>query len=975
MLNRFLTNKKRLARLAFFLVFDAIFIALSVYFAFFLRFEGQIPSRYFLNIGGIIFLALLITLPIFYFFKLYAFSWAYVGAEELISLAKAVSLSFLILTAAFFILREHPIFTGFPRSALFITYFFIFIFCGWIRFLKRFYLQIVRTQTKENKERTLIVGAGDAGEQLLRSIISSKESHYLPVGFIDDNPAKQGVIIHGLRVLGKLSDISRLTRRERIENLIIALPSAGSRAIREAVEGGRKAGLRKIKIVPPISELIGGESDLGNLREVQIADLLGREPVALDTRAIENFIQNKTVLITGAAGSIGSELCRQAAKFRPSQLLLLDQDETGIFNISEELEDRFPKLKIASEICDIRDREKIERIFNKFRPGVIFHAAAYKHVPLMEIHPDEAVKNNIFGTGVVAESAIKYGGEKFVFISCLDEKTRILTNEGLKWWNEVKSGMKTLSLNYKGEIEENEIEEVVFQNYSGPMFQIKTRSIDMLVTPNHKMIIQLPNNSAKIIEEQTRKTVKRSGVYIPKGKWKGINEEWFSLSSPPTDIRHPLRNCPTKVKTEDILYLLGIFIGDGFLNSGYKRQDGRKTDNNGSVFFDIPEKDKARKRILATLDRMGVTYKCYKGKAGEHIYFSSRALAQVFSACGRGAKNKTIPDWALKYSLRLLQSLLDGLIDSDGYWNGSRQKLTSVSLKLMEKCAELATKLGLHFTVSIQRNKETMIGNRKILSSQSFVGIFSRTKHRAFTKKHCKQVNYQGVIWCVRVKNNHNFLAERNGKFFFTGNTDKSVNPTSVMGATKRAGEMICQSLNKRGPTKFISVRFGNVLASRGSVIPIFEEKIKKREALEVTHPEMKRYFMTSAEACLLVLQASQMGKGGEVFVLDMGEPIRILDLAKEMICLSGLEPDKDIPIVITQPRPGEKFFEETLTAEEGTEATYHQKIFIAKLSENIDENKLNFILKKIKIEAEAGKTENIKKNLKEIIPTYKPYG
>jgi len=617
-MKKFLDNKRVLIRIIFFLLFDAIFIALSVYFAFLLRFEGQIPSRYFLNIGGIIFLASLITLPIFYFLKLYSFSWAYVSTEELISLAKGTSLGFLLLAASFFILRGLPVFTGFPRSTLFITYFFIFIFCGGIRFSKRFYLQIVRTQTKENKERTLIVGAGDAGEQLLRSIMASKESHYFPVGFIDDNPAKQGIVIHGLRVLGKLSDISRLTRRERIKNLIIALPSAGSRAIGEAVERGRKAGLRKIKIVPPLSELIGGEADLGNLREVRIADLLGREAVAMDTRAIENFIQNKTVLITGAAGSIGSELCRQAAKFRPSQLLLLDQDETGIFNISEELEDRFPKLKITSEICDIRDREKIERIFNKFRPSVIFHAAAYKHVPLMELHPDEAVKNNIFGTKIVAETALKWGAEKLIFVS-----------------------------------------------------------------------------------------------------------------------------------------------------------------------------------------------------------------------------------------------------------------------------------------------------------------------------------------------------------------TDKSVNPASVMGATKRAGEMICQSLNKTGPTKFISVRFGNVLASRGSVIPIFEEKIKKREALEVTHPEMKRYFMTSSEACLLVLQASQMGKGGEVFVLDMGKPIRILDLAKEMIRLSGLEPDKDIPIVITQPRPGEKFFEETLTAEEGTEATYHQKIFMAKLSGNVDENKLNFILKKIKIEAEAGNSENIKKNLKEIIPTY----
>jgi FlaA1/EpsC-like NDP-sugar epimerase len=206
-------------------------------------------------------------------------------------------------------------------------------------------------------------------------------------------------------------------------------------------------------------------------------------------------------------------------------------------------------------------------------------------------------------------------------------------------------------------------------------------------------------------------------------------------------------------------------------------------------------------------------------------------------------------------------------------------------------------------------------------------------------------------------------------KFIFVS-TDKAVNPTSVMGATKRVGEMICQSLN--GSTKFISVRFGNVLDSRGSVIPIFREKIKKREPIEITHPEMRRYFMTTPEACLLVMQAGAMGQGGEVFVLDMGEPIRILDLAREMIRFSGLEPDKDIPIVFTTPRPGEKFFEEILTAEEGTIATQNQKIFMAKLSK-VDIEKLNSGLEKLKKAAEMGDKEIIIKTLKELIPSYQP--
>ena len=964
-------EKRKIIRLASFLAVDVILISLSVYLAFLVRFEGQIPAHYFVNILTTILLVVPLTVVIFYFSELYYFTWLYVSTAELISLAKATILSFLLLAASFVVLRDEPYFSGFPRSTLFITYFFIFILCGGLRFAKRIYLQAFQKIKGGEKERTLIVGAGDAGEQMLRSILSFPGSPYLPLGFVDDNQTREGILVHGLRVLGKIEDIPRITKENGIKTLIVALSSSDKNAIMRAVELGRKAGIQKIKTIHSLSEIIDGEAYWEKLKEVLSQKLLWRKPVSLNEKNAEKFIRNKIVLITGGAGSIGSELCRQVAKFQPQKLLVLDQDETGIFNISEEFADKFPNLNIQCIVADIQDQEKMEKIFSQFKPQVVFHAAAYKHVPLMEKYPEEAVKNNIFGTQYLAEISLKYGVEKFIFISCLDEKTRILTNEGLKQWSEVKPGMKTLSLNHKGEIEEDEIEEVVSQKYSGPMFQIKTRSIDMLVTPNHKMIVQLPNNSAKILEEQAEKTVKRSIVYIPKGEWRGINEEWFSLPSPSTDIRHPLRNCPTKVKTEDILYLLGIFIGDGFLNSGYKKRDGRKTDNYGSVFLDIPKKDKARKKTLATLDRMGVTYKCYEGKAGEHIYFSSRALSYVFSTCGEGAKNKTIPTWVLKYSSRLLQFLLDGIIDSDGYRSGSQQKLTSISPKLMERCAELAVKLGLHFTVSIQKNKETMIGDRKILPSQSFIGVFSKTNHRAFNKKHCKQVNYQGVIWCVRIKNNHNFLAERNSKFFFTGNTDKAINPTSVMGATKRVGEMLCQVLNQRNNTKFISVRFGNVLDSRGSVIPIFREQIKKKGPVKITHPEMKRYFMTTPEACLLVLQAGEMGQGGEVFVLDMGQPVKILDLAKEMIRLSGLEPDKDIPIVFTGTRPGEKLFEEILSAEEGTLATSNQKIFIAKLAE-VDERKLRKNLEKIQISAKKQDKEEIVNNLKEIIPNYK---
>jgi len=616
---KFLTDKRRIGKILLFIFLDIFFIVLSVYSAFLLRFEGKIPAQHFLNLEGMIFLTLLFSLPIFYFLKLYSFSWAYVSADELISLLQAAFLSFLFLTTSIFILRDQPFFFGFPRSTIFISYFLIILFSGAIRFSKRIYLQIFQKGDGKEKERTLIVGAGDAGEQILRSILSFKFGPYLPVGFVDDNPNKKGVLIHGLKVLGKIENIPLIVKEKDIECLIIALPSAGRDTIGTAAEKGREAGLKKIKILPSINEIMSGavKIGIGALREIQMEDLLGRESVVLDQKAIETFIKNKKIMITGGAGSIGSEFCRQTARFNPSLLLILDQDETAVFNISEELKEKFSNLKIIPVIADIQDKTKISQIFKEFNPNIVFHAAAYKHVPLMEEHPDEAVKNNIFGTKIVADLAIENHVDKFVFIS-----------------------------------------------------------------------------------------------------------------------------------------------------------------------------------------------------------------------------------------------------------------------------------------------------------------------------------------------------------------TDKAVNPKSVMGASKRIGEMICQTLNKKNSTKFISVRFGNVLNSQGSVIPIFKEQIKNGGPVKVTHPEMTRYFMTTSEACLLVMQAAMMGQGGEVFVLDMGKPVKIKDLAKELIRLSGLEPDKDIAIVYTQPRPGEKIFEEILTAEEGTMATANRKIFIAKLS-SVDEEKLNSGLAKLSVLAHNRDKVNIIKTLKELIPSY----
>ena len=615
----FFFKRTTTTRLLFFLIFDALLISVSIYFSFLLRFDGAVPAEYLdgQEIQKVIIWTLSFCLPFFYLFGLYSFSWSYVSTQELVSLFKATTISFLFLGITISLSKEFPFFIGFPRSVFVISYFLIFIFCGGLRLSKKIYLIVVGRNNESDRERTLIVGAGDAGEQILRSIISSNKSPYHPIGLVDDNPIKKGVSIHNLKVLGKICDIPIIVKSFQIKQLIIALPSADGKKIKEAVEFGKKAGVWKIKIAPPLSEIIKGQVSFKSLKDVEVEDLLGRKEVVLDKKQIDEFIKNKKVIVTGAAGSIGSELCRQIVKFSPKLLILLDQDETGIFHISRELKSDFSQLEIESLVCDITDKNKISKVFEKFSPEIIFHAAAYKHVPLMEDNCDEAVKNNIFGTKILAEAGLAFGAEKFIFIS-----------------------------------------------------------------------------------------------------------------------------------------------------------------------------------------------------------------------------------------------------------------------------------------------------------------------------------------------------------------TDKAVNPTSVMGATKRAGEMLCQLLNGRGKTRFVSVRFGNVLNSRGSVIPIFREQIKKGGPVEVTHPEMKRYFMLTSEACLLVMQAGAMGQGGEVFVLDMGQPIKIIDLAKEMIKLSGLQLDKDIAIVFIGKRPGEKLFEEILTSEEGVLATKNQKIFVAKLSA-INLGKLEEDLKILESIIIKDSKDGVVDFLKRLVPFY----
>jgi len=617
-------SRLRIGRKEAFLLADAAILVLSLYLAFLLRFDGHIPSRYLSMFFWMLPLALAVKIPVLVLFRMYRFSWAYVGMEDLYNTALATAVGSLALAAVFFLLRHSPTFSGVPRSVLAIDFAFTLIGVGGIRLSKRIATHAVLRAHEGLRKRgrlTLIVGAGEAGEQLLRGIQREKTAGFSPVGFVDDDPAKKGLLIHGVPVLGPKERLPEFIRSHQAESVIIAMPSAPSRSIREAVELARKGGVQEVKIIPFFSELYTGELKVSEIREIQPEDLLGREPVFIDTKTIGHFLREKAVLVTGAAGSIGSELCRQILRFGASRVFALDIDETGLFHLEQDLQRRFPDNSAQILVGDVRDRVKMGTVFRCYHPQVVFHAAAYKHVPIMESCPEEAVKTNVFGTHIVVEEACQAAAEAFVMIS-----------------------------------------------------------------------------------------------------------------------------------------------------------------------------------------------------------------------------------------------------------------------------------------------------------------------------------------------------------------TDKVINPTSVMGASKRVAEMVVLDKEQEATTRLMAVRFGNVLGSRGSALPLFMEQIKRGGPVTVTHQEMQRYFMTTVEAVLLVLQAAAMGQGGEVFVLDMGKPVKILDLAKELIRFHGLEPDQDIPIVFCGIRPGEKLYEEILTAEEGTDATSHERIFVARMGTSWNQEQLDNSLEQLRLAADDVNRIRIISCLQTLVPTYHPF-
>lgn len=602
---------------AIFLIFlDVFLVNLAYYIALSLRFEGNIEPKYLHIYTENAIILTFIKIFTFYIFKLYNSLWKFASVDELMEVVEASIVSNLI-SVSYLIVRDQmlPISVGLMVPVL------DMVLIGGSRFSYRALRRLVnrRKLGGNDVKRVLIVGAGAAGAMVIKELRNHDTLQSKPVAIVDDDPLKRDLTINGVPVLGCRGDIPYICEKENIDGIIIAIPSAKKGDIRKIVEQCKKTKC-KIKILPGVYELIDGKVSVNKIRDVEIEDLLGREEIKLDMGKICGYLKGKKVLVTGGGGSIGSELCRQIARFKPKELVILDIYENNAYDIQNELLRKYRDLNFKVLIASIRDKYRIEEIMDSERPDVVFHAAAHKHVPLMEENPQEAIKNNVFGTLNVVQAADKYGVKKFVQIS-----------------------------------------------------------------------------------------------------------------------------------------------------------------------------------------------------------------------------------------------------------------------------------------------------------------------------------------------------------------TDKAVNPTNVMGATKRICEMIIQSINSVSKTEFVAVRFGNVLGSNGSVIPLFKKQIAEGGPVTVTHPDVIRYFMTIPEACQLVIQAGAMAKGGEIFILDMGEPVKIMDLAKDLIKLSGFEPGVDMEIKITRLRPGEKLYEELLLDEEGVSQTSHNKIFIGKPIFN-DYNYLLGKLEWLRVLSEFRDEEKIKDYLEEIVPTYRIY-
>jgi len=552
---------------------------------------------------------------------------------------------------------------------------------------------------------------------------------------------------------------------------------------------------------------------------------------------------------------------------------------------------------------DVRDYARLSRAMEDV--SVVLHCSALKHVYLGQLNPMETLKTNVVGTQNVIDCVLdEYDVDVMVYLSCHDDKTRAVTKTGIKSYDQVKRGDVVFTLNQEtGLIEEKPIEEVMISWYKGPMIHFKGKRYNFMVTPDHQVLLcRQQKDDARLLYESAKKSSQRSVFRLPRGKWKGVDTPIFKLPEVKSILRHPAINCPFNVKTEDLFYLMGVYIGDGFPND-----KGGKEQNYGGLFLDIPKTNRARVDVESTLRSMGISYHCYSGKAGEHIFFSSRALKEVFLECGRGAENKHIPPWVLDYSPRYLKCLHKGLLDSDG--DGERVYSTN-SILLVRDLIELGVKLGLHVSCGIKSKpkKEPRIKGRKINTKESYWISFTKTdacvnRSGRLRSAGAITVDYEGIVWCLRVKDNHNFLVERKGRIVFSGNSDKAVNPSNFYGQSKAMGEGLTLNAEKmKGDreTRFTVFRPGNFFLSAGNVVEKWLDQRRNGDPITLTRGDMRRYYIGVGKAAELTYKVSQICEGGDVWIPKMME-YRMEDLAH----LIGGE------IEMIDPTPGEKEKEE----------------------------------------------------------------
>jgi FlaA1/EpsC-like NDP-sugar epimerase len=665
-----LTHTSTLSRFLFFFGADILIVSFSLYLSFLVHFDFNFGVPYAELLYDILPFFILLKMGLLLLFRAYKISWRYVSLSDLLNILMAVIVAEMVLLIVSLpnSIISLP-FTGLSRRIFIMDGIFTLALICSLRVAKKLYMEVIREKTGGVKgKRTLIIGAGNTGDMLLRDMARNGFEDFHPVGLLDDDPMKIGTYVHGVKVLGKLSQLEKVIVRQEVEAVLIAIPSLNHAPLRELYDSVRKFKVGTVKVVPRIYDFDKPDINLKGLEDISIEDLIGRQVINVDYQVIRNFLEGKSVMVTGAGGSIGMEIVTQVCAFGPRHLILFEIDETELHNLSLRLARLFPYLTKNIEYVtgDIRDDLRVREVFEKYRPEILFHAAAYKHVPMMEYNPREAAKVNIFGTFNIARAAVAYGTETFVMIST-----------------------------------------------------------DKAVRPTSVM-----------------GATKRMAEFVCRA------------------------------------------VGD--------QQAGRRT--------------------------------------------------------------------------------MD-----DGQWtHGDTEKNTSCT-------------------------SASATNSREVISSEARI-------------------------------------------------------------------------LQSRSTTRFMSVRFGNVLGSRGSVLPLFLDQLKHGGPLTVTSPEMKRYFMTIPEAVSLVLQASTLGKGGEVFVLDMGEPVMIVRVAEELIRLHGLEPYKDIDIRFTGLRPGEKLFEEILTAEEGTDASCHEKIFVARGSKKFTLAEMNLILDEfleVIRDPSPGSDEKMKQLLRKYVKHY----